>query len=85
MLDANGNCTRVSQLNGNIIYDDSNRITQYGDASFSYDTNGNLITRTENNKVTHYAYDSLNCISQITNSDHQPAMIMAFRIIGLLR
>ena len=71
VLDANGNRTQVSQVNGNITYDDSNRITQYSDVSFSYDSNGNLVTRTENGKVTHYAYDLLNRISQIKDTNNQ--------------
>lgn len=87
VLDANGNRTQVSQVNGNITYDDSNRITQYGDVSFSYDTNGNLVTRTENGKVTHYAYDLLNRISQlkIPIISWLPAMIMIFGITVSLR
>jgi len=55
--DNNGNRTH---LNGNLIatYDDQDRLNTYGVASYSFNANGDLESKTENGVTTNYEYDA---------------------------
>lgn len=80
ILDANGNRISVSQVTGTITYDKSNRITQYGSTSFSYDTNGNLIKRTTGNQNTYYQYDLLNRLINVLDNAQSPVAAYTYDV-----
>lgn len=67
--DPNGN--RISH-NGQTIaqYDDQDRLTRHTDGGtqrdYGYTANGELLTKTEGNAVTRYAYDVLGNLRQVT-------------------
>lgn len=66
-LDPNGNRTQadtrqplptlLSNTTQNYSYDTANRITSAGGATFGFDRNGNMTSRTESGATTNYAYD----------------------------
>ncbi|MEW8000840.1 MAG: RHS repeat-associated core domain-containing protein [Candidatus Thiodiazotropha endolucinida] len=62
--DNNGNRTHV---NDTLVatYDEQDRLLTYGNATFSYTANGELIQKTENGVTTHYAYDELGNLMQV--------------------
>ncbi len=58
--DSNGNrLTATTQATVNGSYDEQDRLTQYGDNSYTYTANGELLTKTSNGETTHYTYDVL--------------------------
>jgi RHS repeat-associated protein len=63
--DSVGNRTS-SQLSASYGYQSFNRLTNTATASYSYDTNGNLISRTDSNGTTQYGWDFENRLRQVT-------------------
>ncbi|HEX6616918.1 MAG TPA: RHS repeat-associated core domain-containing protein [Gemmatimonadales bacterium] len=69
--DANGNRLDVTTPNGVVTasYDDQDRLTAYGTASYTYTANGELRTRVEGADTTTYAYDALGNLTQVALPD----------------
>ena len=67
--DANGNRLTAPNLNTVPVYDDQDRLLQYGDATYTYTTNGELLTKTENGQTTTYAYDVLGNLNRVDLPD----------------
>lgn len=65
--DSNGNRIGGFTPSGNITaaYDTQDRLTNYNSATFTYTTNGELLTKTENSATTHYDYDVLGNLRQV--------------------
>ncbi|HUU04164.1 MAG TPA: RHS repeat-associated core domain-containing protein [Myxococcota bacterium] len=62
IYDYDQNSNRVSHTdeNSDIVtgtYDDQDRLLSYGDATYSYTPNGELMSKTENGQTTTYSYD----------------------------
>jgi len=59
--DDNGNRLSANTKSGSVIgnYDDQDRLTQYGNATYIYTENGELRRKDENGQVTEYNYDVL--------------------------
>ena len=59
--DDNGNRLSANTANGSVIgnYDDQDRLTQYGNATYTYTENGELRRKDDNGQVTEYNYDVL--------------------------
>ncbi|MFH1777866.1 MAG: RHS repeat protein, partial [Candidatus Omnitrophota bacterium] len=49
-------------------YDKNNRLTNYNGTSFTYDNNGNTITKTQGADVTSYAYDYENRLTTVNGT-----------------
>ena len=49
----------------NWSYDDNNRLTGYNGTTYTYDENGNMVTRTDGEGTTSYQYDSENRLIRI--------------------
>ena len=72
-LDKVGNRTMHSKVSGAWTYDKNNRITQRGAGTcgsagvtcYDWDATGNLIKKTEGTRITQYAYDALNRLTEI--------------------
>lgn len=69
-IDAAGNRTQHSAVNGTWIYDDANRLLSRGSVTYTYDAAGNLVqrvdtSRSEPQRTTHYAYDVLGRLVEI--------------------
>ncbi|MEM7049914.1 MAG: RHS repeat-associated core domain-containing protein, partial [Acidobacteriota bacterium] len=59
--DANGNRTSFSSPNETItavVHDDQDRLTTYGDLTFTYKKSGELATKTQNGQTVQYGYDA---------------------------
>ena len=69
--DAAGN--RIQTIDSGVATDYiTNNLNQYdsvGDATFDYDLDGNLISRTENGQTWTYGYDSENRLISVTSPD----------------
>ncbi|MDD9897404.1 MAG: hypothetical protein OXU45_00225, partial [Candidatus Melainabacteria bacterium] len=52
-------------------YDDQDRLLSYDGTSYSYDPNGNLVSKTKAQKTTHYSYDELGNLLSVTKSGTQ--------------
>lgn len=63
--DAIGNRTS-SQLSGSYGYQPFNRLTNTSTASYSYDSNGNLISKTESGETTQYVWGFESRLKQVT-------------------
>src|SRR4030095_2008540 len=63
--DGVGNRTS-SQLSASYNYQRFNRLTNTSSANYSYDLNGNLISRTDSTGTTQYAWDFENRLRQVT-------------------
>jgi RHS repeat-associated protein len=63
--DAVGNRTS-SQLSASYSYQPFNRLTNTSTASYSYDADGNLISRTDSGGTTQYVWDFENRLKQVT-------------------
>ena len=63
--DANGNRTHVNGIQVG-AYDDQDRMTAYGVASYAYTENGELRTKTEAGVSTGYSYDVLGNLTNAT-------------------
>jgi RHS repeat-associated protein len=76
-LDANGNRTsmqrrqyidsKVENNSNSATYDAANRLQTAGPATFGFDANGNLTSKTENGIPTTYAYDFNDRLTAISN------------------
>lgn len=62
--DANGN--RIAHNGTTGTYDAQDRLTTYGNATYEYTANGELKTKTENGVSTHYSYDVLGNLRQVS-------------------
>ena len=63
--DAVGN-RNASQLTASYTYQRFNRLTNTSTANYSYDLNGNLISKTDSTGTTQYAWDFENRLRQVT-------------------
>src|SRR5262249_53199895 len=63
--DAVGNRTS-SQLNGTYSYQPRNKLTSTSTASYSYDNNGNPVSKTDGSGTTLYGWDEENRLKQVT-------------------
>jgi RHS repeat-associated protein len=87
--DANGNRrSHTNPSNGtgitpaDVQYDNQDRLLQYGDITFAYTPNGELLTKTENSRITSYDYDVLGNLRSVTLPDGPP---ITYIIDGLSR
>ena len=55
--DANGNRTSATGLTGTPVYDAQDRMTSYGNATYTYKPDGSLLTKTDPTGTTTYDYD----------------------------
>ncbi len=62
--DLNGN--RIDHNGTGATYDEQDRLLTYGGASYSYTTNGELLSKTEAGLTTNYHYDLLGNLMQVT-------------------
>lgn len=53
-------------LTGNWQYDASNQLTSTPSATYTYDNNGNMLTKSDTNGVTQYAWDYENRLTSVT-------------------
>jgi len=69
--DAAGNRTRVVEDGVETLYTANalNQYTQVGDASFTYDADGNMISRTDGEGTMTYTYDLDNRLNSVTEAD----------------
>jgi RHS repeat-associated protein len=69
--DGNGNRTGYEGMHGTAsgTYDDQDRMLSYGDASYTYTKNGELLTRTDAAGTTRYDYDALGNLRGVTLPD----------------
>ncbi|HBF12360.1 MAG TPA: hypothetical protein DDW49_03060, partial [Deltaproteobacteria bacterium] len=69
--DTNGNRTLQTTPEGQTVgqYDDQDRLTQYGNAQFTYTDNGELLTKTDENGEARYTYDVLGNLISVTQPD----------------
>jgi RHS repeat-associated protein len=69
--DANGNRLDLTTPNGVVSgsYDDQDRLTAYGTATYSYTANGELRTKTDGAATTTYTYDALGNLTQVALPD----------------
>jgi RHS repeat-associated protein len=74
--DENGNRTmHTNPSNGtgiiptDVEHDEQDRLLRYGAKTFTYTSNGELLTKTENGKITRYYYDVLGNLRAVTLSD----------------
>jgi RHS repeat-associated protein len=77
--DANGNRTSatVGGSTASGAYDDQDRQTQYGSATFEYSAAGDLVSKTDGGQVTTYDYDALGNLLAVTRPD---ATVIAYVI-----
>ena len=66
--DAVGNRTS-SHLSASYEHEPFNRLVRTATASYSYDTNGNLLTKTENSGVWQYSWDYENRLTKVVRPD----------------
>lgn len=59
---------KTSAQHSDWTYDANNRITSYDGITFSYDNNGNMLSRNDNGTVTNYIYDYENRLLSVTDS-----------------
>lgn len=69
--DANGNRLSATGASGTVTgsYDAQDRLTQYGDTTFMYTTNGELLRKTIGTQVTNYSYDALGNVQSVALPD----------------
>jgi RHS repeat-associated protein len=65
VYDGVGNRT-ASQLSASYTYQRFNRLTSTAAATYSYDANGNLTSKTDSNGTTQYSWDFENRLKQVT-------------------
>ena len=56
--DANGNRTSATGLTATPVYDAQDRMTSYGNATYTYKPDGSLLTKTDPSGTTTYDYDT---------------------------
>ena len=66
--DGNGNRLSVTGPTGTIAgsYDNQDRLTQYGSATYTYTANGDLQSKTVGGQTTSYQYDALGNLMAVT-------------------
>ncbi|MBI2877240.1 MAG: hypothetical protein HYY20_10190 [Candidatus Tectomicrobia bacterium] len=66
--DANGNRLTYTGLDGTIngTYDAQDRLTQYGDTTYTYSLNGDIESKTAGGQTTTYRYDALGNLVSVT-------------------
>jgi RHS repeat-associated protein len=64
--DANGNRLTGPGLSTPPIYDDQDRLTQYGATTYSYTVNGELHSEVTGGQTTNYEYDGLRNLKSVT-------------------
>jgi len=69
--DAVGNRLYSAGIQGNWNYNNNNELLGYGDVSYDYDMNGNLIQKTDETGTTTYTYDPDNRLIQLVTSNSQ--------------
>ena len=67
--DAVGNRLTDSNILGAWAYNENNQLTAHGNATFGYDTNGNMITKTEGNITTTFVYDTNDRLIEVRHTD----------------
>ena len=69
--DGNGNRQKVTRNGVDTIgvYDDQDRLTQYGATTYTYTPNGELLTKTDSAGMTTYTYDELGNLVAIARPD----------------
>ncbi|MBI4510548.1 MAG: hypothetical protein HY698_13020 [Deltaproteobacteria bacterium] len=69
--DSNGNRIAYSGSGGSLtgVYDDQDRMLQYGSALFNYTGNGEIRTRTDETGTTTYAYDAFGNLAAVALPD----------------
>jgi RHS repeat-associated protein len=69
--DENGNRTSYSGIHGNRsgAYDEQDRMQSYGDATYTYTSHGDLLTKTDASGTTEYDYDALGNLTKVTRFD----------------
>lgn len=75
-LDASANRTGDSNVSGTWEYDDASRLIQRGSISYSYDVDGNLVSKTDSalsgaQRVTHYLYDAYNRLLEVRDANDE--------------
>ncbi|MDA2919342.1 PKD domain-containing protein [Desulfobacterota bacterium AH_259_B03_O07] len=81
--DTVGNRLFRNERTTNAVFDNANRLIEDQEFTYAYDTNGNLIQKTNKNnlEVTQYIYDVENRLIQID----KPGMTVSYRYDGLNR
>lgn len=64
--DANGNRLTAPNLSGTAMYDDQDRLIQYGSSTYTYTANGDLASKTDAEGTTTYVYDALGNLRLVT-------------------
>ncbi len=66
--DSNSSRSSITTPSGTIsaTYDAQDRLLTYGNASYTYTANGEISTKTAGSQVTHYQYDVLGNLTQVT-------------------
>ncbi len=66
-FDPDGNRTSINGVSGNrnYVYDAQDRMLSDGISSYAYNSNGELISRSENDSVTKYEYDSFGNLKKV--------------------
>jgi RHS repeat-associated protein len=69
--DANGNRLSFTAVGGEVTasYDNRDRLLQYGDATFTYTEQGELLSKSSNGQTAQYAYDALGNLTAVTLAD----------------
>jgi RHS repeat-associated protein len=65
--DANGNrlTAAVNGVNATGTYDNQDRLLTYGGATYAYNANGDLVSKTQGGQTTSYSYDELGNLTQV--------------------
>jgi RHS repeat-associated protein len=70
IYDSSGNrTTTIAGMPVTAVYDDQDRLVQYGETTYSYTDNGELASRTEGSQTTTYQYDELGNLIAVTLPD----------------
>lgn len=82
--DANGNRLSHTSLAGVVsgIYDDQDRLLQYGTATYTYTANGELLSKTIGGQTTAYTYDELGNLVRVALPD---GTLIEYVVDGLSR
>jgi RHS repeat-associated protein len=66
-----GNRLTSANAAGSWAYNENNELISYGDISYEYDSNGNVVKKTDQTGTTNFAYDLDNRLVQLTTSNSQ--------------
>lgn len=53
----------------NLTYDNSNKLINDSDDTYTYDANGNMLTKTDSSGTTHFSWDFENHLTSVTRPD----------------